>query len=193
MSSIEKIVDHTGIILTKNAIALGVSKHELYNYLRDNNYSQVSYGVYALPETFEDESYMLYLRCPQGVLSHDEALYHYGFTDREPMQPTITIYTGYGTARLVADGIKVFTVKKELLEIGKDWIKTAFGHSVPMYDRERTICDLVRSRNHFEIQDFQTALKTYVRAKEKDLNKLMEYAKMFHVEKILREYMGVLL
>ena len=193
MSSIEKIIDHTGIILTKDAIALGVSKHELYNYLRDNNYSQVSYGVYALPETFEDKSYLLYLRCPQGVLSHDEALYYYGFTDREPMQPSITIYTGYGTARLVADGIKVFTVKKELLEIGKDWIKTAFGHSVPMYDRERTICDLVRSRNHFEIQDFQTALKTYVRTKDKDLNKLMEYAKMFHVEKILREYMGVLL
>ena len=193
MKSIEKIIDHTGIILTKDAIALGVSKHELYNYLRDNNYSQVSYGVYALPETFEDKSYLLYLRCPQGVLSHDEALYYYGFIDREPMQPSITIYTGYGTARLVADGIKVFTVKKELLEIGKDWIKTAFGHSVPMYDRERTICDLVRSRNHFEIQDFQTALKTYVRTKDKDLNKLMEYAKMFHVEKILREYMGVLL
>ena len=190
MRTIEKIIDHTGIILTKDAIALGVSKHELYNYLRDNNYSQVSHGVYALPETFEDESYMLYLRCPQGVLSHDEALYHYGFTDREPVQPTITIYTGYGTARLVTDGIKVFTVKKELLEIGKDWIKTAFGHSVPMYDRERTICDLIRSRNHFEIQDFQSALKTYVRAKEKDLNKLMEYAKCFMWKKFCENIWG---
>ena len=136
------------------------------------------------------ESYMLYLRCPQGVLSHDEALYHYGFTDREPVQPTITIYTGYGTARLVTDGIKVFTVKKELLEIGKDWIKTAFGHSVPMYDRERTICDLIRSRNHFEIQDFQSALKTYVRAKEKDLNKLMEYAKCFMWKKFCENIWG---
>ena len=29
-------------------------------------------------------------------MSHEEALYHYGLTDREPMQYSITIYTGYG-------------------------------------------------------------------------------------------------
>lgn len=51
-------------------------------------------GVYASPEAWEDESYILSLRCPQGVLSHDEALYYHGLIDREPMQQTITIYTG---------------------------------------------------------------------------------------------------
>ena len=62
-----------------------------------------------------------------------------------------------------------------------------------MYDKERTICDLVRSRNQFEIQDFKTALKTYVMQKDKDLNKLMEYAKAFRVDKKIREYMEILL
>ena len=58
---------------------------------------------------------------------------------------------------------------------------------------ERTICDLIRSRNWFEIQDFQTALKTYVGRKDKDLNKLMEYAKAFRVDRKIREYMEVML
>ncbi len=36
---------------------------------------------------------------------------------------------------------------------------TSFGHSIPVYDMERTICDLLRSRNNIEMQVFQDALK----------------------------------
>lgn len=193
MKTPEEIVDDSGILLTKNAIEAGISKHALYNFIRDNGFEKAAHGVYASPETWEDENYILSLRCPQGVLSHDEALYYHGLTDREPLQKTITIYTGYGTSRMVADGIKVFTVKKELLDIGKEIVKTSYGYDIPLYNRERTICDLIRSRNRFEIQDFQTALKTYIMGKNKNLNRLMEYAKLFHVDKKIREYMEVLL
>lgn len=193
MKTPEEIVDNSGILLTKNAIEAGISKYALYNFIRDNGFEKAAHGVYASPETWEDENYILSLRCPQGVLSHDEALYYHGLTDREPLQKTITIYTGYGTSRMVADGIKVFTVKKELLDIGKEIVKTSYGHDIPLYNRERTICDLIRSKNRFEIQDFQTALKTYIMGKNKNLNRLMEYAKLFHVDKKIREYMEVLL
>ncbi len=193
MKTPEEIVDDSGILLTKNAIEAGISKHALYNFIRDNGFEKAAHGVYASPETWKDENYILSLRCPQGVLSYDEALYYHGLTDREPLQKTITIYTGYGTSRMVADGIKVFTVKKELLDIGKEIVKTSYGHDIPLYNRERTICDLIRSRNRFEIQDFQTALKTYIMGKNKNLNRLMEYAKLFHVDKKIREYMEVLL
>ena len=193
MKTPEEIVDDSGILLTKNAIEAGISKHALYNFIRDNGFEKAAHGVYASPETWKDENYILSLRCPQGVLSHDEALYYHGLTDREPLQKTITIYTGYGTSRMVADGIKVFTVKKELLDIGKEIVKTSYGHDIPLYNRERTICDLIRSRNRFEIQDFQTALKTYIMGQNKNLNRLMEYAKLFHVDKKIREYMEVLL
>jgi hypothetical protein len=193
MKTPEEIVDDSGILLTKNAIEAGISKHALYNFIRNNGFEKAAHGVYASPETWKDENYILSLRCPQGVLSHDEALYYHGLTDREPLQKTITIYTGYGTSRMVVDGIKVFTVKKELLDIGKEIVKTSYGHDIPLYNRERTICDLIRSRNRFEIQDFQTALKTYIMGKNKNLNRLMEYAKLFHVDKKIREYMEVLL
>ena len=193
MKTPEEIVDDSGILLTKNAIEAGISKHALYNFIRNNGFEKAAHGVYASPETWKDENYILSLRCPQGVLSHDEALCYHGLTDREPLQKTITIYTGYGTSRMVADGIKVFTVKKELLDIGKEIVKTSYGHDIPLYNRERTICDLIRSRNRFEIQDFQTALKTYIMGKNKNLNRLMEYAKLFHVDKKIREYMEVLL
>lgn len=56
-----------------------------------------------------------------------------------------------------------------------------------------TICDLLRSRSRIEIQTFQGALKAYARRKDKNLRALMQYAGMFKVEKILRQYLEVLL
>ena len=44
---------------------------------------------------------------------------------------------------------------------------TSFGHSVPVYDMERTICDLLRSRKNIEMQVFQDALKQYAKRKDK--------------------------
>ena len=42
---------------------------------------------------------------------------------------------------------------------------------------ERTICDILRDRNNQDPAIVNDALKRYVRKKEKDLNKLMKYAK----------------
>ena len=140
-----------------------------------------------------DELEMLHRRCPMGVFSHDEAFYYYGLTDREPLVHTLTIYSGYNAHRLKEDGYKVYTVKKELLDVGKRTVKSNQGNEIPMYDLERTICDLVRSRSSIEVQDFNAVLKAYVGRKDKDLNKLMKYAKLFRVDKIVRNYMEVLL
>ena len=72
-------------------------------------------------------------------------------------------------------------------------VKDNDGNMIPMYDLERTICDLMRSRSSIEAQDFNSVLKTYVSRRDKDLNRLMEYAKLFRVDNVIRRYMGVLL
>lgn len=193
MKNIEELVDESGILLTNVVIDEGYSKSALYSFIKNNHFEKVGHGVYVSPEAWTDENYILLLRCPNAVFSHDEALYYHDLVDREPMRKTITIYTGYGTGKLVEDGIKVYTVKKELLDLGKMRVVNSYGHEISIYNLERTICDLVRNRSSFEIQDFQTALKAYVRKSEKDLNLLMEYAKLFRIENKIREYMEVLL
>ena len=193
MDNIWTITDGSGILLTADAFRAGITKPLFYKFIQDNGFEQIAHGVYAAPEAWADENYALSLRCPDAVFSHDEALYHYGLIDHEPQKRTITVYSGYGTGRLIKDGITVYTVKKDLLEVGKTTVTTSFGHQIPMYDRERTICDLVRNRSRFEVQDYQTALKSYVVKKDKDLNRLMRYAKLFHVDGIIRDHMGVTL
>jgi hypothetical protein len=80
-----------------------------------------------------------------------------------------------------------------LLEVGKITGTDSYGNEIPVYDLERTICDIIRSRSRIEAQDITQALKSYVKRKDKDLNRLMTYAKLFRVDRIVRNYMEVLL
>ena len=72
-------------------------------------------------------------------------------------------------------------------------MKDAYGNNIPIYNLERTICDIIRSRNNIEFQDFQSAIKGYVLRNDKDINLLMEYAQKLRVSKLVRLYMEVLL
>ena len=183
----------SGLLEVSDISNLDISREGFYKFIKKNNYEKVGPGIYASPNDFVDELFVLQKRCPNGIISHDEALYYYGLIDREPFKHTITVYSGYNASRLIKSGYKVYYVNKELLNVGKTKIIDNFGNEITMYDLERTIVDLLRNRKNFEIQDFTSALKSYARRNDKDLNKLSKYAKLFRVDKLLTTYMEVLL
>ncbi len=189
----ERLINTNGIIEASNASKFNLSKESFYKYVKENNYEKVGPGMYVSPNEFVDELLVLHKRCPNGVISHDEALYYHGLIDREPRNHAITVYSGYNASRLIKSGYEEYYVNKDLLGLGKEMIIDHFGNEIPMYDLERTIVDLVRNRSKFEIQDFNMALKSYSRMPNKNLGRLYEYAKIFHIEKLLTIYMAVLL
>lgn len=182
-----------GLLQTNQVVTAGISKSVFYQYIKSRKLERIAHGIYISDEAWIDGMYLLHLRCGQAVFSHESALFFHDLTDREPSAYSITVKTGYNPSKLKEDGIRVFTIKKELHDIGLTTALTPFGHTVPIYDMERTICDLIRSRRNIEMQTFQVALKQYSRRKDKNLRVLMKYATLFHVEKILRQYLEVLL
>lgn len=185
--------EHNGMLQTAQVTAAGIPKPIFYDYVKEKNLKKAAHGIYVSEDAWIDAMFLLHLRCGQAVFSHETALFFHDLTDREPSPYSVTVKRGYSPSRLKTDGISVYTIKPELYEIGITSARTPFGHIVPVYDMERTICDLVRSRNNIEMQSFQGALKQYVRHKDKNLRTLMNYAGMFRVEKILRQYLEVLL
>ena len=182
-----------GILKTAHVVSANISKPILYDYIKERGVEQAAHGVYISADAWTDAMYLLHLRCSQAVFSHETALFFHDLTDREPAQYAITVRTGYNPSALKSDGVQVYTIKRDLHEVGVTMMKTSFGHDVPVYDMERTICDIVRSRSNVEMQTFQNALKQYAHRKDKDLRKLMHYAALLRVEKTLRQYMEVLL
>ena len=187
------VSEHHGVLKTADVVAAGISKKALAEFVKECGFERVAHGIYCDPDAWTDDMLVLQLRCPKTIFSHDTALFLHDLTDREPLSYTVTAKTGYNPSHLTEAGVKVYTVKKDLFEIGMADSLTPCGNRINVYNMERTICDVIRSRSTIEAQVLQDALKQYAKRKDKNLHQLMEYAKQFHVDRILRQYMEVLL
>lgn len=182
-----------GILKTSDVVREGVSKTTFAKFVDRYNYERVSHGIYCSPDEWVDTMYILQRRCPKIIFSHDTALYLHDMTDQIPLHYDVTVTTGYNATHLRKEGITVYAIKKEFFELGVAKARTPFGNEVFVYDPERTVCDIIRSRSRIEIRSFQEALKEYVRRRDKNLHQLTEYAKKLRVDNILRKYLEVLL
>ena len=141
----------------------------------------------------EDELLSISKRSTQIIFSHETALFLHGISDRTPFEHTITAPSGCIPSVAIKAECKVYYIKPELFKLGKTELKTPAGNLVPCYDVERTICDVIRSRNKLGTETFLAALKLYAANPKKDLNKLNSYAKKMRVANVLRQYLEVLL
>lgn len=62
-----------------------------------------------------------------------------------------------------------------------------------VYDLEKTICDIVRFRNAIGHDVAVEALRGYLKKPDRNIQKLLEYAKVLRMEGSLRQYLEVLL
>lgn len=192
--NLQSIVSQNGgIFTTAQANDIGVSNERLRLLVKSGDLERVTFGVYILPDEFVDKMYVAQLRRPKIIYSHEAALFLHDLTDRDPISYSVTVPTGYNATRLRKDGLTVFTIKRELHEVGVTQLPTMFGNGVTVYSLERTICDCLRSRNQMDIAVVTDAAKRYVKRKDKNLNTLMQMAETFNVTKPLRSYMEVLL
>ena len=184
---------NNGFVKTAEAINAGVSRRYFSEYVKKRDLERVAQGLYMSKDAWDDGMYVLQVRYPEAVFSHETALYLLGLAEREPTQFALTLKSKTNAAGLTNDGVKIYNIKSELLEEGLIQASSPSGHEVRTYNPERTICDLIRSRRNIEIQDLQSAIKSYMRLKDKNIPLLMRYAKAFSIEKTIRQYLEVLL
>ena len=193
-SKLEKLIkNNNGVITTRMINDLNIHREYLQELIRQGQLERVAYGVYITPDVWEDKMLIHQLRKKKMIYSHETALYLNNLTDREPLAYTVTVPFGYNDSRLKKEGLIVHTVKVELFELGVRDAKTVFGNIVKTYDRERTICDLIKDRNNQDPAIITDALKRYVAKKDKDLNKLINFAEKFRVKKFVNTYLEVLI
>ena len=191
LSAIAK--SHGGIIETKTAAESGISKAMLYKLCKEEKIHRIVKGQYILSDDIQDELLAISNRSERIIFSHETALYLHGISDRTPFEHTVTAPSGCIPSAAIKANCKVYYIKPELFELGKTTLKTPAGNDVPGYDLERTVCDVIRSRNKLGTETFLSAVKLYAASPKKDLNKLNTYAKQLRVEKVLRHYLEVLL
>lgn len=184
---------NNNIITTKRAIELGFSKALLPKYEKEGLIERVRQGIYILPESVHDDMYTLMLRSENIIFSHESALFLLELTERTPFEHSVTIPSDTSLPESVSGECKCYYIQPKLHRLGMIYAKTTFGNQVRCYNAERSICDLLRSRNRMDEETVISSLKKYAAWNDKNINRLSEYALTFHIEKKLKSYLEVLL
>jgi predicted transcriptional regulator of viral defense system len=183
-----------GLLFTSDLAKFDIPRTYLSIMEQSGEIERVTRGTYRSAATFiEDELFSFQTQYKSAIFSHETALYLHGLSDRSPLTYSISVPSGYHSHSLNTSGYKIFYVKRETFELGVISMETPHGNEVRTTDLERTICDIVRSRNQIDIQIRTAALKRYVKNKHRNLNQLNAYAKNFSIQTIVREYLEILL
>jgi predicted transcriptional regulator of viral defense system len=185
--------EQNGMLFTSDLAKLGIPRTYLSILEATGEIQKVSRGAYAAVNSIADEMGILQVRYKRAIFSHETALYFLELSDRTPLFYSVTVPAGYNATLLKASGAKVYFVKRELHSLGQSMAKSPNGNEIKTYNLERTMCDILRSRNQMDIQFINEALKRYVRKKERNIDLLYSYAQQFRIQKIVRATIDVLL
>lgn len=190
---LETIKNNNNMITTAQVIELGFTRALLSWYVKEGVLERGRRGVYILSDSIHDDMYTLMLRSDKIIFSHETALFLNGLSERTPFTHSVTIPSNTKLSSLLQDECVCYYIKPDLHQIGVVVRKTTLGNEVRCYNAERTICDLLRSRNRLDEETVISAVKNYAASTDKDLNRLAVYASMFKIDKELKRYMEVLL
>ncbi|WP_085876002.1 type IV toxin-antitoxin system AbiEi family antitoxin domain-containing protein [Peptoniphilus vaginalis] len=194
MNTLKEYIQENLIITNKEAEELGYSRHNLSELTKSGKLERLRPGLYQLKGKVIDDFVLISSNSNRIIFSHQTALYLHDLSDRTPNVFYISVPQGYNASHIKNryKDLQVHYVKKDLYEIGKTEIKSPQGNLIPVYDIERTICDIIIDREKIDKQIFTEAIKRYFKSQNKNLRRLIKYSRLFKIESEIRKYMEVL-
>ena len=188
----EMLRKNKGYLFSSEIEEANISRTYLGRFVKENKLEMVSKGIYVTEDTWVDQLYVLQHTNPKIIYSGETALYLNGLMDREYNKIYVSTPKGFNGARLRERGIAVHSEKAGIFGLGECENETNYGNFVKAYDRERSICDLVKQKKKNDIQVFQAAIKTFMNSRDKNLSKLISYADKLLVKEEVMKYIEVL-
>ena len=189
------IIEKGGIAKTSDFVAAGIPAVDIVNLCNTGFLERIRHGYYQLADgNTSSEEQLIATLIPKAIICVESALFHYGYSDFAPRKWSIAVPRSMSRTKLDIDALALQTyyVQSEIYELGKTTADFN-GVMLPVYDRERTICDCFKYRSRLDNEIFNKALNAYVNDSKKDLRILSGYAKKLRVYKKVTELMEVLL
>lgn len=184
------MIMNNGYVTSKELSNLGI--HRMYlNIMKEKGIiEKVGNGIYIDSTKVEDSYYVFSLELSKVVYSHMTALYFHGLSIKATNDKyDITVPNNYFNYKIKEHN--VFYVDKDIYELGLAEVKTPMGNSVRVYDVERCICDIIRSKKRMDSEYVKHSIREYVKRKDKDLVKLSSYADKMGIKEEVMNYIEV--
>ena len=187
IDTIKQIMNaNNGMLSTRMIEPLNINRQYLSIMEKNHEIEKVSRGIYLSPNAYEDSYYSFQQKYKKAIFSHMNALYFYGMTEEFPYNYTVTVPQSYHV-----DGVNeksnVFYVSDDVYELGTVEVETPNGNKVRTYDKERCICDIIRSKGRMDSEQVKKTIKQYMQCRDKDIAKLSEYSKKMEIDEKVME------
>jgi predicted transcriptional regulator of viral defense system len=184
-----------GVLRTSEAIRLGIHPRTLYAMRDAGMLERLSRGLYRLadlPPLGDPDWVVVAMRVPSGVVCLISALAWHELTTQIPHEVYLALPRGAEPPRLDHPPIRVFWFTGRAFSEG---IETHEVDGVPVriYGVEKTLADCFKYRNKIGLDTAVEALKRYVGSRRVQVDKLMAFARICRVEKVMRPYLEALL
>ena len=187
----EFMKNNNGYITSKELDMFDI--HRMYlSIMKDKGLiEKVAAGIYIDTNIIEDNYYTFSLSMPNVIYSHMTALYFHGLSIKAPNDIyDITVKRSYNSNHLKKHN--VFYVSDDIYELGLTEVETPMGNKVKVYDIERCICDIIRSKNRMDFEHIKHSVREYLKRKDKDLVKLSLYAEKLGVKEVVMDYVSMM-
>lgn len=184
---------HNYVMTTAELTKSKVYYADIKQLLDEGLIERVRRGYYHwIQDEGESEVLIINRLFPDAVLCMETALFYYKYSDRNPAEWSFSIDKNVSKLRTNVDYpfIKAYRVEPELVTLGETEGKID-SRKVRIYDRDRTICDVLRNMNKMDKEIFNKAVQGYVKDPKKNIPNLMEYAKVLRVQKRVKDLIGV--
>ena len=186
---------HGGVLRTAQAIDAGVHPRVLYALRDDGIVQPIARGLFRLTDMAPLESPDLFVvasKVPRGVICLISALAFHGLTTQSPREVSIALAKGSEEPRIGYPPVKFYWISGPAFLEGIENHKKD-GTVIRVYCAEKTLADCFKFRNKIGLDVCIEALREWRARKRPDIGKLMHFAKICRVEKIIRPYLDAIL
>ena len=184
-----------GTLRTAKALRLGIHPRTLYAMRDSGVLEQLSRGLYRLadlPPLSNPDMVTVALRVPQAVICLISALAFHELTTQIPQAVDVALSNGSTRPTLDYPPLRVFWFS------GAAWSEGVETHQVDkvqvrIYNPEKSIADSFKYRRKLGLDIALEALRLYHRGGSVDVSKLLHYARICRVERVMWPYLEALL
>jgi len=184
--------DKGGIIKLKEITTQGINKYHLLKLLEIGEVEKIKHGFYKLTDYALNEYLEIKKYIPNGLICLYSAWNYHNLTTYVPHEYHIAIEKKSKIRLPDYPPIKLYYWDKSVLRIGNTNMRIN-DIFLDVYDLEKSVCDAVRFRNKIGKDILNEVLTEYLKRGDKNIDKLIKYSKLLKIERILKNYLDVLL
>ena len=184
-----------GFARTKDILAASIHRRDIKRLRDEGRIIRIKRGLYRLAEIplISNQGFIDLARAvPEGVICLLSALSYNGLTTFNPSIISMAICRGSREPKVKYPPVEFYHFSKKQFEAGIDEIRIE-SHKIRIYYPEKTICDCFRYRNKLGLDMAKEGLSEYLKRKDRNLERLLEYAEICRIKPLLQTWLNAMI